>query len=474
MSLRRNGLLLVPVMLGCWTLKPADEVPDAGLLDAPSDLTRGEVEAVDLGGTDLGADAPPIDAGTDASTTDVAPDIGMDAPRVDAGTDVVRVDAGTLDAGADVSRVDVVDAPTPTDVPTTFPGDLRLIAPAGLSTVSDRQPTLVWSGAVSGLQLRVCRDRACSAIAYAASVSGTRHEVTSPLPAGVYFWNLRRSDSGRTITNTWQLRVPNVSGRRAGAPVGVSHRDMDGDGFADIAISAPRSFGATTWGTIQVHFGGETISANPGLTRAAPNSMGGLGYGWRLGWGDFNGDNLADLAVGIFDAMRNPEGRIETLRSDRRGFNPGPIISGASTILQFYFPTAIATGDVNGDGYDDLVAGLAGGLGQVQMHLGSAEGLNSLPTVVLLNPIARASAFGGEVAVAGDVDGDGYGDLLVGDVCDPGVGLADPVVCQPTARGRIHIFFGREIWSPLDPPRVTIEGDMSGRLLGAPWRLRVT
>jgi hypothetical protein len=66
--------------------------------------------------------------------------------------------------------------------------------------------------------------------------------------------------------------------------------------------------------------------------------------------------------------------------------------------------------------------------------------------------------------VLGDVDGDGYGDLLVSDGCDASTNDGDPPVCLPTAQGRMHIFFGRANWTTVDSVRVTIEGDPSGRL----------
>ena len=65
MSLRRNALFVVPVMLGCWSLKPADEVPDGGA-DGGADVAR----------SDVGADVAPSDVVNDASRQDVA---SMDA-----------------------------------------------------------------------------------------------------------------------------------------------------------------------------------------------------------------------------------------------------------------------------------------------------------------------------------------------------------------------------------------------------------
>lgn len=449
MSLRRNVLFVVPVMLGCWSLKPADEVPDAGA-DAARD--------------DVGADVPPSD-GADGSPRDVP---SMDAGRFDGGMDAappdVPMDAGSLDVRIDDAPVDAPVEIAPTDVPPVIPTGLRLISPPGLSTVSDRQPRLSWSGAVSGLLLHLCRERACTSADYAAMVNGDRHEVTTPLSPGVYFWNLRRADSGQVITATWQFRVPNVSARRPGAAAGVSHRDMNNDGVVDIALGAPGAAGSSTLGAVRVQFGTAFPSATAGLTRSAPMVNNNLGYGWSVEWGDFNRDNRADLAVGIFDSARNRQGTIETLRSDGQSFTVGPVISAANVIPPFSFPTSMSAGDLNGDGYDDLAASLAAAPGQVQVHLGGRSGLGSLPAAVITNPLARPSAFGATTTVVGDIDGDGFGDLLVSDGCDPPANATDPPVCQPTARGRLNILFGREFWGAAAPPIVTIEGDATWRL----------
>ena len=447
MSLRRNVLFVVPVMLGCWSLKSADEVPDGG-----ADVAR----------SDVGADVAPSDVVSDVSRQDVPT---MDAARFDGGMDATPPDV-PMDAARFDVRMDVApDVIVPVDLPVLIPTGLRLIGPPALSTVADRQPRLIWSGNVSGLTLRVCRDRDCSAPVYTALVNGTDHQVTAALVPGVYSWNLRRFDSGQVISATWQFRVPNVSNRRSGVPSGVSHRDMDNDGFADIALGAPGPLGGTTGGSVQVHFGAQSPSMAPGLTRAGPPGPNGVGFGWSLAWGDFNGDNLADLAVGSFDGMSNPQGSVEALYAGAdRTFPTSSGVLAVGALLPYFFPSSMATGDLNGDGLDDLAVAAAGGVGQVQIHLDDSAGLSATPSLVIPGLQGRPSAFGATTAVLGDVDVDGFGDLLVSDGCDAATNDGDPPVCTPTARGRMHIFFGRANWTTVDGTRVTIEGDLSGRL----------
>jgi hypothetical protein len=84
------------------------------------------------------------------------------------------------------------------------------------------------------------------------------------------------------------------------------------------------------------------------------------------------------------------------------------------------FGHAVASaGDVDGDGYDDLVVGaLRYDNGQIDeglafVYLGSASGLTSVPAWVTESNRANAQ-FGGAVGSAGDVNGDGYGDVVIG------------------------------------------------------------
>jgi hypothetical protein len=79
-----------------------------------------------------------------------------------------------------------------------------------------------------------------------------------------------------------------------------------------------------------------------------------------------------------------------------------------------------AAGDVNGDGYDDLVVGApssdigSANLGAVYIFYGSASGVQTSTTNVISNPGGDASAFFGEAVYGvGDVNGDGFKDIMV-------------------------------------------------------------
>jgi hypothetical protein len=73
--------------------------------------------------------------------------------------------------------------------------------------------------------------------------------------------------------------------------------------------------------------------------------------------------------------------------------------------------------DVNGDGYADVVIGASSyqnSTGRVYVYLGSASGLPASPSLTLTGPAgASVQEFGSSVSGAGDVNGDGYGDVVV-------------------------------------------------------------
>lgn len=199
--------------------------------------------------------------------------------------------------------------------------------------------------------------------------------------------------------------------------------DVDGDGFSDVMAGARfYSNGQALEGAAFIFKG----SAN-GLVTANPTVIESNQVDARLGHalssaGDVNGDGFSDIALGayLYDKGSSNEGVVMIHLGGPNGIGiaPSQTLENDQTEAQFGISVACA-GDVNGDGYADLIAGARyydkGHLneGAAFIYQGSPAGLNPVPTFVIESNQGDAW-MGSAVASAGDVNGDGLSDVLVG------------------------------------------------------------
>jgi uncharacterized protein (TIGR03382 family) len=203
--------------------------------------------------------------------------------------------------------------------------------------------------------------------------------------------------------------------------------DVNSDGYDDVVVGASLDDGADS-GSAYVYYGSAT-----GIDLATEDKLNASDgevsdyYGRSVsGAGDLNGDGYGDVVVGANGDDDNGEssGSVYVYYGSATGIdaNSEEKLTASDGAASDVYGTGVASaGDVNGDGYDDLVvgacsgdgAGTAGGAAYV--YYGSASGIDTASEdKVTASDRAAADYFGRSVAGAGDIDGDGYADLVVG------------------------------------------------------------
>ena len=225
-----------------------------------------------------------------------------------------------------------------------------------------------------------------------------------------------------------------------GQPSGQSvPADFNGDGFSDLAIS---SFfegvgSASITGAINVIWGtasGLSAANNQFLDMAAATGIDDVfeaGFGNAMASGDFNADGFADLAIGA--PGTSPVGGMERGMVVVMYGSAAGLTSTGSQIWESLAAAdlagtgeSVATGDLNGDGYSDLIAGSPWSVrgqservGHIDVVYGSAQGLVASGRQVWVEDSpdvaghAKAYDYFGSSLSAGDVDGDGYDEIAV-------------------------------------------------------------
>jgi hypothetical protein len=176
---------------------------------------------------------------------------------------------------------------------------------------------------------------------------------------------------------------------------------------------------------------------------------------------DVNGDGFDDVAIGAWYAERGDrnEGLAFVFHGSPRGLAEKPAWIAEGNHAHALFGQSLATAfDVNGDGYDDvLVAAPQASNGQqlegaVVIYRGSRKGLARSPSGTIEGDHSH-ERLGEPVRCAGDINGDGYPDVLL-----VGPGYQGTRSDNPVERGRLVVCFGgpnglpfTHEWSPNKP-----------------------
>ncbi|WP_193323708.1 MBG domain-containing protein [Marinifilum sp. N1E240] len=209
--------------------------------------------------------------------------------------------------------------------------------------------------------------------------------------------------------------------------------DVNNDGFDDVMIGAEAY--VSNKGRAYIFFGGTDMDSKPDviLTGEEINNYFGCSF---AGAGDVNNDGFDDVLVGAYGY--NSKGRSYLFYGGSTMDNTPDLIMNTTINNNNFGLVVSGAGDLNKDGFDDFAIGALNG---TEIYFGGSS-MDNVSDVSISE--GKASEFGKSVSKAGDVNKDGFDDIIVGDYS------------INSNTGRTYIFYGGTEMDNI--PDVTLTG----------------